>query len=545
MLSRCLRHRAPVLWILLPFIGGLIGARIEIISWPVLPLLSLAAGSLIAAFVVRRKGWLWGLLFVASGVMSGATLYQMTTQRLALWDTLPPRETQLTIQVRRNFGLHSGSKNTSGIGTITATGKTQPELRGQQVYFSVAHRTADPMPVRSEVLLISGVLAVIPRHADVTTFDGFLINSGVNFRLSRGRVLHQVQPPTAYNRFCQRALQRLSRILNRGLESRASLSVIYRGMVLGEVTDLAPEQNLMFRESGTMHLFSISGLHIAAIAIALHMLLGLFRLPRWASVTASVMMLWLYVDITGESPSAVRALVMVALLEIAFVLRRAVNPVATLAFAALVSLLANPMQLFGASFQMSYGIVAALLLLGLPLADYGQEKWVLFRHTPKVTWHRWQHALSWVHRGLTSALGIGFSTSLVSAIAGVLYFQLLTPGALIANLVLIPVSSLALWSGFLSLLFGLIGLGWLSNVFNHAAALTLFAMEKGIQIFLKIPGVFAAAHFTSPPIGYVAFAGLLVTLFFGYAVAWRPRYGHWWPPFAWVILALGIGAHFG
>ena len=35
----------------------------------------------------------------------------------------------------------------------------------------------------------------------------------------------------------------------------------------------------MFRESGTMHLFSISGLHIAAIAIALHMLLGLFRLP--------------------------------------------------------------------------------------------------------------------------------------------------------------------------------------------------------------------------------------------------------------------------
>ena len=102
---------------------------------------------------------------------------------------------------------------------------------------------------------------------------------------------------------------------------------------------------------------------------------------------------------------------MVALLEIAYVLRRAVNPVATLAFAALVSLLANPMQLFGASFQMSYGIVAALLLLGLPLSEYVQERWVLFRHTPKVTWSRWQHALSWTLRGLASALGIGLSTS--------------------------------------------------------------------------------------------------------------------------------------
>ena len=101
---------------------------------------------------------------------------------------------------------------------------------------------------------------------------------------------------------------------------------------------------------------------------------------------------------------------------------------------------------------------------------------------------------------------------------------------------MVGVSFPALW---------LIGLGWLSNVFNHAAALTLLAMEKGIELFLKIPGVFASAHFRSPTMGYVAFAGLLATLLFGYAVAWQPRYGRWWPPFAWVTLALGIGAQWG
>ena len=42
--------------------------------------------------------------FVTSGVIGGAALYQMTTQRLALWDTLPPRETRLTMQVVRVLG---------------------------------------------------------------------------------------------------------------------------------------------------------------------------------------------------------------------------------------------------------------------------------------------------------------------------------------------------------------------------------------------------------------------------------------------------------
>ena len=70
-------------------------------------------------------------------------------------------------------------------------------------------------------------------------------------------------------------------------------------------------------------------------------------------------------------------------------------------------------------------------------------------------------------------------------------------------------------------------------------------MEKGIQLFLTIPGVFAAGHFKTTTIGFLAFGGLLATVFFGYAVAWQPRYGRWWPPFVWVVLALLIGARLG
>lgn len=534
-----------MLWLLLPLMTGLAAAHSEVLSVAAPWLIAGAAGALVIAAVGRVRPWVWGPAFVVMGFVGGAAFYGLTARQLAQWDSLAPRETHLTLEVDRRFGLHAGARSVSGLGTITEPPKNHPELIRQQVYFSIAYRKGDPLPMRSEVLALSGVLKPIPRSASVATFEGFLLNAGIHFQLSRGRKLSQVQPATSYRRFCEQALGRLSGILDRGLARHPDLSVIYRGMVLGEVADLTPEQNQWFRESGTMHLFSISGLHIAAIAVALHMLLGLFRLPRWLGLAVNLALLWLYVDITGGSPSAVRSFVMVALLELAFVLRRAVNPVATLAFAALVSLLANPMQLFGASFQMSYGIVAALLLLGLPLAECWQEKGVLFQDLPKVAWAPWQHGLSWLQRTLVSALGIGVATSLVSGVAGVLYFQLLTPGALIVNLVLIPASSLALWSGFLSLLCGLLGLSGLSVVFNFAAALVLLAMERGIQLFLTLPGVYAAAHFRSAAVGNTALVGLLVTLLLGYAGGWQRRYGRWWPPFVWFVLVLAVGIQWG
>ena len=81
--------------------------------------------------------------------------------------------------------------------------------------------------------------------------------------------------------------------------------------------------------SGTMHLFAISGLHIGVIAVGLQAVLALLRLPRWVQFVLGVAALWLFVDITGASPSAVRAFVMVIFLQAAFLLRRPGNPLAS------------------------------------------------------------------------------------------------------------------------------------------------------------------------------------------------------------------------
>lgn len=542
---RSLRHRAPVLWLLLPLMAGLIAGRV--FSGMPGPRWFFAGAFIlsIVAIVFSTRPILWATALCLSLMMIGASYYELSRARLTAWDNLPPREARLTLEVERTFTPSPDGKRISGLARIAQAEAHLTDLQGQHIYFSLARRTGEAPPVRSAKISVNGVLQTLPQSAPLNSFEGYLANTGINFRLNRGRVLETVSAPTAYRQFCARAQQRLASSLSHGLEKHPDLAAVSRAMLLGLQQELSEEQNQWFMRSGTMHLFSISGLHIAVIALALEALLGLLRLPRLPRFLIAATLLWLYVDITGTAPSAVRAYLMVVLLQASFVLRLPVNPVATLGFAALGALIIDPMQLFTASFQMSYGIVASLLMLGLPLGELWNSRWQLFRSLPKATWAWWQHVLDWSQRGVLGVLAIGLSTSLVSTICGVIYFQLFTPGALLANLVLIPAGSLAILSGFVSMLCGLAGLGWLCATFNHASALVLLCCERGIAYFLKMPGVFTAASYTATWTGVVSLGVLLATVLWGYATRWELKRGGIWPPFIVVITTLVFGVKFG
>jgi len=316
-------------------------------------------------------------------------------------------------------------------------------------------------------------------------------------------------------------------------------------MMMGQKQDMSEEQRTLFLHSGTMHLFAISGLNITAIALSVQILLALLRVPRLAAAAAGLTTLWLYVDITGASSSAVRAFVMCALLVVAFPLRRPANPLATLTASALLILLFDPMQLFGASFQMSYGIVAVLLLLGGPLARALQARWALFTSLPEPTW-RWYHRrLDQLWRGFLAMVGIGLASALVSTISGIQFFGLFTPGSLAINLVMIPISTFVIGAGFISLLSGLIGFLPGSVLFNHAGILLVWFMDRLLRVALAVPGVYEAARFRGAWMGPAILAVLLAACLAGYAWRWRRKRGGFWAPFALTILLIALGVRLG
>jgi competence protein ComEC len=294
-----------------------------------------------------------------------------------------------------------------------------------------------------------------------------------------------------------------------------------------------------------MHLFAINGLHIGVVALALHAVLALLRCPRSAAALLTLGVLWLDVDTTGASPSAVRAFLLVAACEAGFVLRRPANGLAALGAAALAVLLIEPLALFSASFQMSYGVVLTILCFGVPLGERLAARWRPFALLPEATWNWRQRLLTGGLWWLAGALGIGMAAALVSAVTGPTFFQVFTPGALATNLVLVPLAMLVITAGFAAAVTGLAGLVWLNSLFNHAAMLVLMVIDGLIRLGLRVPGLWWPAQWRAPWVGVLALGALLAASLAGYAGRWEARRGGWWPPVAVVALALLFGVKWG
>ena len=541
MTRRSLGHRAPLLWVLLPLMAGLAAGKLQ---WlPLSPAWWAAAGVVaIGVALGWRRAWAPGLLL---GVfLSGAALYELRRDRLPDWDALPPREVRTTLEIDRVFPPKPGMNTVGGLGRLVAAEAHLADLAGQCVYFSIGVKGDATAPIPTARLRVIGVLQTLERNPASGTFEDYLAAQGVNFKLTRTRILGEVKPAGAYARFCDATLRRFNAILGRGIGGHPQETAVLRAMLTGQQQELDAGQKDVFRESGTMHLFSISGLHVAVIAGVIIGVLQVMRLPALLRVVAGGVLLWLYVDVTGGAPSAVRAFLMVMFLHASHVLRLPGNPFSALVASAVCVLVVQPMQAFTASFQLSYGIVAALLLLGLPLADHWMERGALFEQLPTVSWRWYHHTTDWLWKKLLGSLAIGLATTVVGSISGVVIFKLLTPVALAANLALIPLGSLVIVSGFLALLAGLVGLGGLALLLNHASVVLLLVIEKGVRFFVGLPGAYRAAEFTPEWFGYAAFAGLLGVILFGYANGWERKRGGFWVPFAYTLLVLVAGMRF-
>lgn len=545
MAERSLRHRAPLLWLVLPWMAGLIVAHT--FPLPIGPGWLLAGGVLVVCLALgsTQSPVRWACLLSLGFALGGHAFYQIKRHRLPAWDRLPLREARLTVRVDRVFAPQPGFSSQGGLGRIVDAEPHLAELIGQRIYFSATRPTDGAAFIRSQHLSLVGLIAALPRDTPADTFEGFLAQGGLNFTVTRGRLIGEAKPPLAYYRFCAAAHRRLVTILNTGLAHRPELAAIVRAMVLGEASGLSDNQNAVFQQSGTLHLFSISGLHIATIAAALEALLLLLRLPAKARFITGTLILWLYVDITGAPPSAVRAFLMVAAVHGSFVFRVPGNAIAAITASALLVLVIAPFQLFGASFQMSYGIVAALLLHALPLAERWQTKVRPFALLPRASW-RWPHlwtATAW--RYTTTVLALTASAGLIGAVAGVQFFQLFTPVAWMANLALIPAASGVLFAGFISLLAGLAGLLTPAVLFNHAAALVALTMQWAVEWATMMPGAYWPAHYRWPWIGPVALILVLTAMAYGYARRWRGAAASFWLPVVLVTLILVFGVQFG
>jgi competence protein ComEC len=529
--------RAPLLWLLLPFMGGLVLAENRPCGPP--PGAVAAAGALLAAgaggLALRGRP---GALETAVLLAAGTTGYLWLPLRSPAGHPWPhaPREVTVELEVEQVFASAPGARMATGLGRVTAaTGPAAP-LAGQRVAFAAIRRVGVP-PAPTGRYRFHALVENLPDAAGARGFERHLASLGIRVRLGRGRLAAETRPPTAFRRFCLRTQARLGAILRHGIEDRPDLASVQAAMLLGERALLPEDQETAFMRSGVFHIFSISGLHVGVIALALLSALRLLRVPGPAARLLSLAVLGLYVQVTGGGAPAERAFLMVAFVVAGRVCRWPGNPLASLAAAALVTLVLDPRQLFGAGFQMSYGAVTAIVVLGAPLARRATETWTPWADLPEADWGWWRHAIRGRVRALLGTLAVTWAATLASTPSGIAYFGLLSPGSLAANLLVVPLASLALVAGFVALVAGLAGLAPVVVLMNHASGLLIAVMDALVRRGVELPGMWVAAEFRAPWMGPAALAVVLGAIL----LSAQPRLGRgarlWLPPAA---LAAGL-----
>ena len=333
--------------------------------------------------------------------------------------------------------------------------------------------------------------------------------------------------------------------LARGLPVEDEPLRLLWAMTLGWKTALSGEVSEPFMRSGTMHIFAISGLHIALIAGILVSLLRVCKVPRAACGLVVIPLIWSYTAVTGWQASAIRSTVMMSIIIAGWSLKRPSDLLNSLAAAAFIILLWDPQQLFQASFQLSFCVVLSLGLfvpvfeaLYRPLADPrpGLPAQTIQRIVRRVTVlnflfpdpllpfelrPRWQRWLRIPCLYLISSLTTSLAAWLGSIPLVAYYFHLFTPVSLIANLIVVPLSSLALMSNLASLITG----SWFpfcAELFNHSAWFWMLLMMRISQWCAELPA--GCWHISAPVLmAFVLYYGLLIAAMAGWLRRLRLR----------------------
>ena len=234
--------------------------------------------------------------------------------------------------------------------------------------------------------------------------------------------------------FLMQRTKLLDRLSENGVDG--GVYAVVAAMALGDKSQLTKELKDTYAVTGASHVLALSGLHLGIIYTLLSLLLSR---RRWQVVSQVVIIvcIWLFVFLVGLSASVVRSAVMLTVYALLSLGHRHKMSVNTLAFAAIVMLLFNPMSLFDIGFQLSFLAVLAILLF-YPLFEGVWSQSFLMDHRA----FRWL----WTMLAVSCAAQIGVAPLIAY------YFGRFSNYFLLTNLVVVPAATLILYLSLVVLL---------------------------------------------------------------------------------------------
>jgi competence protein ComEC len=261
-------------------------------------------------------------------------------------------------------------------------------------------------------------------------------------------------------------LESLKAFIGKGPESGMA-----EALLIGYRQDLDKDVVQSYGNTGIVHIIAISGMHLALLYSTLLWMLKWLPAGRWANITKAILVLgalWGFALLTGASASVLRSAVMFTGITTGrLILERYSSIYNTLAASAVLLLWFNPYLITDAGFQLSYLAVLGILLFYQPL------------------YRCWQPERKWVDL-LWQMIALSLAAQLVTTPVSLFYFHQFPVYFLPANLVAVPLSTVAIYGEILLLLVA--SLGMFATWVGKGLQLLIMIMNGSVKWLGDLPG---------------------------------------------------------
>ncbi len=291
-----------------------------------------------------------------------------------------------------------------------------------------------------------------------------------------------------------------------------------KGILIGEKSNISRTLRDAFTNSGTAHVLAVSGSNVAVVAVFVLFLFELLRLKRSVRIVGTVLVLILYMLLTGSQPPVVRATIMAAVFLLAGLFQEKSQPLNALGVAAIIILAIDARQVFDIGFQLSFAAVLSIVLMYprtnvwinlIPGRNFGINgfRWLLRAAALSLVASLGTLPFTAIYFGKVSVIGIAANAVVVPAVGGSVVLGLVSILAGLLNtwigeayaalnwLLLWLTINVAVFSGGLSIAYlDTFQFRWVHALPFYLALTLVFSLSSQKAIRLLVPALLISLH---------------------------------------------------
>ncbi len=305
------------------------------------------------------------------------------------------------------------------------------------------------------------------------------------------------------------------RYLNTG--STDQIRAVLKGIVLGDRGEISPEINRSFSDSGLVHMFSASGVHVTIVGLMTLQIVKnffylrpkiLLRVPLpYVASLAAIPTISMYGVLVGFKPPSMRAVIMGLVIAVSILSQKKWESLNTLAFASLLIIIFYPLSFFTISFQLSFAAAAGIIVLIKSDASKLLKESQSMISKPSVDSNLLKliakTAIDFVRKPFTSVMIVTVAATIATTPIIIQAFQRIPFWGLFANLIAEFPLSLGLTLGLIATVTGLLS--------PDVGAIVLLMAETCIWLVLQVANFFASLPFAVIHFPAMGLPGLLLS----------------------------------